>query len=93
MTPLLAAILFGQEETARVLLERGAACDFSRFACRKALLWGSAASLALAESLPGVGFQSIPEEELEALHIQTSKDGEQTRFWRRLAEPPEEDGW
>ena len=93
VTPLLAAILFGQEETARVLLERGAACDFSRFACRKALLWGSAASLALAESLPGVGFQSIPEEELEALHIQTSEDGEQTRFWRRLAEPPEEDGW
>lgn len=94
VTPLLAAILFGQEKTARLLLERGAVCDFSRPACRKVLLWGSAATLALAEKLPGVGFGGIPREELEDLRVQLSEQGAQTRFWRDLeAEQPEENGW
>lgn len=84
VTPLLAAILFGEEETARLLLAHGAVCDFSRPAYRKVLQQGSAASLVLAESLPGVGFEKIPEEELEALRIATGENGARTRFWMSL---------
>lgn len=88
VTPLLAAILFGQEETAKLLLERGAACDFSRPEHRTVLLKGSAESLRLAERLPNVGFEKIPDEELEAMRIMTSGQGERTLFWDSLRQKP-----
>ena len=84
VTPLLAAILFAQEETARLLLEYGAVCDFSRPDCRRILWRGSAATLALAERLPGVGFGQIPAEELEALRINVAEGGTQACLWRWL---------
>lgn len=84
VTPVLAAILFAQEETARLLLSRGATCDFSRPAHRNVLAWGSADSLALAASLPDTKFESIPKEELLALQIETGENGERTCFWNSL---------
>lgn len=92
VTPLLAAILFAQEETARLLLERGAVCDFTRPAHRKVLLWGSADTLALAERLPGVGFAQITAEEREALQVHVAEDSVQDRFWKSMqtGESPEE---
>jgi len=84
VTPVLAAILFGQEETAKLLLERGASCDFSRPEHRIVLLKGSAESLRLAERLSGVGFEKIPAEEREAMRIMTDKQGERTLFWNSL---------
>lgn len=88
VTPVLAAILFGQEETARLLLERGASCDFSRPEHRAVLLKGSAESLRLAEKLPGTGFGKIPKAELEAMRIMTAPQGERTVFWNSLRENP-----
>lgn len=84
VTPLLAAILFGQEETARLLISRGASCDFSRPDHRKVLSWGSAESLALAASLPEVNFEAIPKNELLLLKIATGEGGERTLFWDNL---------
>lgn len=84
VTPVLAAILFGQEKTAKLLLERGASCDFSCPEHRAVLLKGSAESLRLAESLSGTGFENIPAEELEAMRIMTSRQGERTIFWNSL---------
>lgn len=82
VTPLLAAILFGQEETARLLLDAGAVCDFSHPAHLRVLRQGSAASLDLAARLPGVG--NIPERELEALRFAVSKGGARGAFWACL---------
>ncbi len=93
VTPVLAAILFAQEETARLLLERGAVCDFTRPAHRRVLLWGSADTLALAERLPGVGFAQIPEGELEALRVHVAEGGVQDRFWKRLQTGESPDTW
>lgn len=84
VTPVLAAILFGQEDTARLLLSRGASCDFSDPFQRKVLTWGSAKTLALAEALPGVNFEAIPKEELNTLRAITGENGERTVFWNGL---------
>lgn len=84
VTPVLAAILFGQEETARLLLDHGASCDFANLQHRKVLMQGSARTLQLAESLPNVGFEQIPAEAVKALRIMTAEHGERTRFWESL---------
>jgi len=84
VTPVLAAILFGQEGTARLLLEHGASCDFSRPEHLRVLLQGSAKTLELAGKLPNVGFEKIPAETLEAMRIMTADRGERTQFWRSL---------
>ena len=84
VTPVLAAILFGQEETAKLLLERGASCDLGRPEHRAVLLKGSAESLRLAETLSDVGFDRIPEEDLRAMRIMTAGQGERTLFWNSL---------
>lgn len=86
VTPLLAAILFGQEETARLLLDAGAVCDFSRPAHLRVLRQGSAASLDLAARLPGVGFEKIPEQEVEALRFAVSRGGAAATFWACVEE-------
>jgi ankyrin repeat protein len=84
VTPVLSAILFGQEETAKLLLERGAYCDFRCPEHRAVLIKGSAESLRLAETLSDVGFEMIPTQELEALRIMTSGQGERALFWNSL---------
>ena len=81
---MLAAILFGQEETAKLLLERGAYCDFRCLEHRAVLMKGSTESLQLAEKLSDVGFETIPKQELEALRIMTSGQGERALFWNSL---------
>ena len=88
VTPFLAAILFGQEKIAGLLLERGATCDFSRPEYRNVLLYGSAESLALAEKLIDVGFEKIPQEELSAIRVMTAEHGERTCFWQGLRQKP-----
>lgn len=88
VTPVLAAILFGQKETAKLLLERGASCDFSRPEHRAVLLKGSAESLRLAENLSDVGFEYIPAEELDAMRIMTAPQGERAMFWNSLRQKP-----
>jgi len=88
VTPVLAAILFGQEEAAKLLLERGAVCDFSRPDHRRVLFAGSAETLALAERLPGVGFAAISAEELAGLRTVTAAQGERTLFWNSLRQTP-----
>lgn len=92
VTPVLAAILFGQEETAKLLLERGASCDFSRPEHRMVLMKGSAESLRLANRLPNAGFDKIPAEELEAMRIMTCPQGERTMFWNSLRQQPLQPG-
>lgn len=62
VTPVMAAIYYGEEETAKLLLEAGAVCDFSRPHFRKLLERGDERTLELAEKLPNVGFESIPTE-------------------------------
>ena len=84
VTPVLAAILFGQEETARQLLAAGAVCDFSRRDHRNVLYFGSAESLALAERLPGTAFSAIPSAELEAIRVAVEETGSRTKFWHEL---------
>lgn len=88
VTPVLAAILFGQGETAKLLLDAGASCDFSRPEHLKVLTQGSAESLKLAERLPNVGFEKIPAETLDAMRVMTAEQGERTRFWQSLRHKP-----
>ena len=85
VTPVLAAILFGQEETTRLLLDAGAHCDFSRSMHRKILYQGSAATLELASRLPNVGFETIPQEELETMRFTVSEGRERSVFWGKIA--------
>ena len=68
VTSVMAAIYYGEEEAARLLLDAGAVCDFSRPACRKLLEHGNARTLELAEKLPGTGFEAIPQAWSENLH-------------------------
>lgn len=89
VTPVLAAILFGQEETAKMLLDAGASCDFSRPEHLKVLMQGSFESLKLAERLPDVGFEKIPQEVRKAMRIMTAKQGERTCFWNGLQQHPD----
>lgn len=56
VTPVMAAILYGREDTARMLLEAGAQCDFSRPEFHKLLKMGDEQTAALAARLPGTGF-------------------------------------
>jgi hypothetical protein len=84
LTPLLAAILFGQEETARLLLSAGAVCDFSRPAHLRVLRQGSAACLELAARLPGVGFEKIPEKTLRDLRLAVFRERKRAAFWAGL---------
>ena len=67
LTPVMAAILNGREETARLLLDAGAECDFSRPEFQELLRLGDEEVLALAARLPDVGFEQISPERLEEL--------------------------
>lgn len=67
LTPVMAAILYGEEETARLLLDAGAECDFSRLEFQKILRLCNEEALALAVRLPDVGFEAIPPERLAEL--------------------------
>ena len=62
LTPVLAAILFGEEETARLMLNAGAVCDFSRPRHREILTYGDTQTYELAKRLPGVGLEKMPPE-------------------------------
>ena len=84
VTPVLAAILLGQEETARMLLDAGAVCDFSRPSHLRVLRQGSEETLRLAGRLPGVGFRELPEAEREALRLAVTKDRRRREFWANL---------
>lgn len=84
VTPVLAAILFGEGDTAKLLLESGAVCDFSIEAHRKVLYQGSIATLKLAASLPDVNFESIPRDELDLLEFSVAAGGTQGVFWQNL---------
>ena len=84
VTPALAAILLGQEETARLLLDAGAVCDFSRPSHLRVLRQGSEETLRLAESLPGVGFEELPEAEREVLRLAVTQDRRRREFWAEL---------
>jgi len=65
VTPLMAAVYYGEAETARQLLEAGAVCDFSQPLFRRLLERGDEKTLELASGLPG--FDSISPEWLESL--------------------------
>lgn len=67
VTPIMAAIYYGEEETAKLLLEAGAACDFSKPLFRKLLERGNEQTRELAAKLPNVNFESITPEWLESL--------------------------
>ena len=84
VTPVLAAILLGQEETARLLLDAGAVCDFSRPSYLRVLQQGSEETLRLAERLPGVGFEELPEAEREVLRLAVTQDRRRREFWAEL---------
>lgn len=67
VTPLMAAIYYGEEETARQLLAAGAVCDFSKPLFRKLLEKGDARTADVASVLPDVNFESVTPEWLESL--------------------------
>ena len=67
LTPVVAAILFGQEETARLLLDAGAQCDFSKPEFQQLLRMGDENAFDLAARLSGVGFEKLTPERLEEL--------------------------
>lgn len=67
VTPVMAAIYYGEEETARLLLEAGAVCDFSKPLFRKLLEQGDEQTREVAAKLPNVNFESISREWLEDL--------------------------
>ena len=67
LTPVMAAILCGQEETARLLLDAGAQCDFSKPEFQQLLRMGDKNAFELAARLPGVGFETLTPERLEEL--------------------------
>ena len=79
-----AAILLGQEETARLLLDAGAVCDFSRPSQLRVLRQGSEETLRIADVLPGVGFEKIPKAEREALRLAVTQDRRRRAFWAEL---------
>lgn len=74
LTPLMAAILFGQEETARLLLDAGAQCDFSKPEFQLLLRMGNDDAYELAARLPGVGFEKLTPEQLDALKSEQNID-------------------
>lgn len=74
LTPLMAAILFGQEETARLLLGAGAQCDFSKPEYQLLLRMGNEDAYELAARLPGVGFEKLTPEQLDALKYEQNID-------------------
>jgi len=67
VTPVMAAIYYGEEETARLLLEAGAVCDFSKPLFRALLERGDAHTMETAKALPDTGFDRIPQAWLDAL--------------------------
>lgn len=67
VTPVMAAIYYGEEETAKLLLEAGAVCDFSKPLFRKILEQGDEQTRELAAKLPNVNFESLSQEWLEDL--------------------------
>lgn len=75
VTPLLAAILMGEEETARLLLEHGAECDISRSYAWSLLECSTPKALALAERLPGIGYERVSAERVEALRAEFRAQG------------------
>ena len=64
---VMAAILCGQEETARLLLDAGAQCDFSKPEFQQLLRMGDKNAFELAARLPGAGFETLTPERLEEL--------------------------
>ena len=82
VTPLLAAVLMGEEEAAKILLEAGARLELSEPACLRVLMAaGSAAALELIAHLPGGGYEKLTGEERKALEYTR-----QTREWGRELE-------
>ncbi|MBR5488740.1 MAG: ankyrin repeat domain-containing protein, partial [Firmicutes bacterium] len=71
VTPVMAAIYYGEEETAKLLLEAGAVCDFSKPLFRKLLERGDEQTLELAQKLQNVNFESISQDWLENLKEKT----------------------
>ena len=84
LTPLLTAVLFGEEEAARVLMEQGASCDLSKKAQLKVLFMGSAESFALAKKLSLPGVESISIDDLAGIRISTAPNGSRTKFWEEI---------
>lgn len=72
VTPVMAAIYYGEEETALQLLNAGAVCDFSQPCFREILRRGDERTLETAKKLPNVNFESIPQEWLD--HCRKSGD-------------------
>ena len=74
LTPVMAAILCGQEETARLLLDAGAQCDFSKPEFQLLLRMGNDDAYELAARLPGGGFEKLTPEQLDALKSEQNID-------------------
>ena len=68
----MAAIYYGEEETALQLLNAGAVCVFSQPCFREILRRGDERTLETAKKLPNVNFGSIPQEWLD--HCRKSGD-------------------
>jgi len=84
VSPVLAALLFGEEETAKLLLNEGAKLDVSEPGCFRTLMAvGNTAALELAAHLPGIGYEKLTEENLEALRC-----AGETREWDELEDLP-----
>jgi len=67
ITPVMAAIYYGEEETARLLLEAGAVCDFSRPLFQRLVERGNKRTLEVAKALPDTGSECLPQEWPEPL--------------------------
>ena len=67
VTPVMAAIYYGETETAQLLLDAGAVCDFSRPEFRTLLQHGNEETWKTASALPGVGFESLSPQEISDL--------------------------
>lgn len=65
LTAVMAAIYYGEEETARLLIERGAACDLTAPAFRTVLARGDEKTLEVASRIPGIGFEQLDAQFLE----------------------------
>ena len=62
VTPVMAAIYYGEEETAKLLLEHGAKCDCNKPLFRRLIECGNEKMLQVVSNLPNMGFEQIPTE-------------------------------
>ena len=83
VSPVLAALLMGEEEAVKLLLAAGAELDLSRPACLAVLKKvGGESVLELAARLPGIGYEKLTDEDRES--IRNADKDPQEELWDSL---------